>query len=139
MNAALPSLAKDGQEMTERKLVRKVVIRNIPESWKRDFALKGGEKLKTLKYAKRALMTIERAYDFEPRTRRKKTRNKASDNGNENGDKTDTSSLGKNNAAYRDMIMCGRTVPTIHTQAILQELTSQLFVIGNAQQHMRLI
>ena len=38
----------------------------------------------------------------------------------------------RNNAAYRDMIICGRIVLTIHTQAVLEELTSQLFVIANA-------
>jgi hypothetical protein len=95
INAALPSLTKGGKEMTERELVRKVVTANIPESWKRDFTLQGGDKLKTLKDAKKALMKIERAYGFEPRTSRKKARTKTSDNGNENGDRTDSSSSGK--------------------------------------------
>ena len=76
INATIPSLAKDGQEMTERKLVRKVVIRNIPESSKQAFTLQEGDKLKTLKDEKKALMKIEQAYGSEPRTSRKKTRNK---------------------------------------------------------------
>ena len=92
---ALPSLTKDGKEMTKRELVKKVATRNIPESWKHDFTLQSGDKLKTLIYSKKILMKVERAYDFEPRKSRKKTRKKPSDNGNENGDKTDSTSSGR--------------------------------------------
>ena len=71
------------------------VTRNIPEFLKQIFTLQGGNKLKTLKDAKKALMKIEQAYDSEPQTSCKKTRNKPSDNGNENGNKSDSSSSGK--------------------------------------------
>ena len=45
----------------------------------------------------------------------------------------------RNNASYMDMIIYGMTVPTIHTQVVLQELTSQLFMIANVQQQLRLM
>ena len=86
---------EDGKDMAERELVRKVTIRNIPESWKRDVTLQGGNKFQTLEDAKKALMKIERTYDFEPQKSCKKMRKTPSDNGNKNGDKTDTSSSGK--------------------------------------------
>jgi hypothetical protein len=39
INPVLSSLAKDGKETTERELARKVVSRNIPESWRWEFTL----------------------------------------------------------------------------------------------------
>ena len=44
----LPFLNKDEEKMDEREIVRKVITKNFPSSWEKDFILKEGNKAKTL-------------------------------------------------------------------------------------------
>ena len=57
----LPLLEKSAEKMDEREIVRKIITKNIPSSWEKDFILKEGDKAKTLEEAKKILKIVERA------------------------------------------------------------------------------
>ena len=56
-----PLLKESAEKMDERKIAHKIITKNIPSSWEKDFILKESNKAKTLEEAKKVLKIAERA------------------------------------------------------------------------------
>lgn len=96
VNNHLPRLEKDAEEMNDRELTRKVIGKNLPESWQGDWILKQRDKLTKIEDAKDVLGIIEKAsfLDEKPEPPKKDRRTTV--------DKMETSSTGGQQCRLKD-------------------------------------
>ena len=58
-------IKKGATEMDEETIIKKVITKNLPSDYAKDFIMQGGDKKKRIKDVKKLLRTIERANNFD--------------------------------------------------------------------------
>ncbi len=82
---ALPRLQKDGKRMSEEDLIAKAVTKNLPQYLVKDFIMKEGNTLKTIKEARMLLKQIKKAHYMSKKSKTSSNKENNQTNSTEEG------------------------------------------------------